>query len=77
MLLTYLGCMIKNLNGAVLEVFDHEINSADVAWPLDERLILQRLEHEVGLVQLLLSRCYFGHIFNLLNYYIVFPFIIT
>lgn len=69
--------MIKNLNGAILEVFDHEIDSIDVAWLLDERLILQRLEHEVGLVQLFLSGCCFGHIFNLLNYYIEFSSMFT
>ena len=55
--------MIEKHDCAVLKVFDHEIDSVDVAGNFDKHLILQRFKHKISLVELLLLGRH--HWFNL------------
>ena len=50
----YLPGVIQDLDNAVLEILDHELDAINVSRLLDERLVLLILEHVVLLVQLFL-----------------------
>ena len=49
----HLGCMVQQEDCTVFEILNHELNTVDVSWLLDERLTFLIGKREVSLIQFL------------------------